>query len=214
MAQSSYSGRVQRIPAASFGADEPVLATRAFLLRNNLLHLLDEFCQHRINWCAGIGDSTITGGLGCVAILTGNEALYEQEFEHFWLNPGHPGNLDLLIRSSLVAGGSPEMAVRVRVVPANYEVGDLGRPALIDETHSVTDDSGLWEHQEFFDSTDANVMNLLKSARERTAFEVIEDGEWHYPEVAMLKLQVQLLGVSGDAPSFAVLTGVTVREFA
>lgn len=215
MGASSYSSRLRRIDPGRFTDDEPVSANTAFDLRNNLLHLADEFSQTRINWCAGInGASGVLGGFWNYSQIGGDDGdscLYEQEFAHTWLGDAHPTNLDLHIRSGIVAGGTEAMEVRVRVVPAFYDAGNLTLPAIVDESHAVTDNAGEWEHQEFFDTEDAAAMNRLRSLYR---FEVAEDGEWHYPQVSILKLQVQLLYVSGTADVLMKLHGVQVREFA
>ena len=215
MAQSSYRGRLQRMRQTAFAEDEPVSATQAFDLRNNLLHLGDQFCQTRINWCAGIHSASAIGVVGGFGDYWGSTppAVYEQEFPHTWLHPQHPANLDLLIRSSISAGGD-EMNVRVRIVPWSVGVGDMGAEALLDETHQVTSDTGLWEHQLFFDTSDATVMGLLNKSSIAGAFEISEGDEWHYPETHLLKLQIQLEAIAGSAPFFMTITGVQVREFA
>ena len=216
MTQTSYRGYVDRIDPESFITAQPVSAGRAFLLRNNLLHLADEYTQTRINWCAGIsGSYGVLGGFwnyNQISGAAGDYSVYEQEFAHTWLGDSHPANLDLHIRSGIVAdSGSPEMDVRVRVVPAFYDPGNLILPAIVDETHTVTDNAGDWDHQEIFDTEDAALMNRLRALYK---FEVSEDSEWHYPQVSILKLQVQLLYVSGNADVRMKLHGVQLREFA
>lgn len=217
MSQSSFYGYVSRMQAGSFSTAEPVSASRAFRLRSNLLHLMDSFCQHRINWCGAIasGDGsngTVVGSTLLGAFDTPN-VLYEQEFMHTWLGFNHPANLDLLIRTAIhVASGSPEMDVRVRVVPNSHPVGDVSGDAIVDETHTVTSLTGSWSHQAFLVGSDDRTMGLLRSAELPRAFSVNEDDVWVYPWVAMLRLQVVLTNVDGTSPT-QYITGVSVREF-
>ncbi len=215
MAQSSYYGQLVRMRESAFAEDEPVSATQAFTLRSNLLHLADSFCQTRINWCAGINSETGNSVLGGFGDFWGSTppAVYEQEFQLTWLATDHPANLDFLIRSAIIAGGTEEMDVRVRVVPAYVGVADMGAPAIVDETHQVTNTTGLWEHQAFFDNTDTSIMGLLRGAVFPGGLQIAEDDEWHAPEVSLLKLQIQLIPTSGSAPFYMMLTGVQVREF-
>jgi hypothetical protein len=220
MAASSFWMYVRKMPAdaaangSALSETYPVSAARAFDVRSNLLHLMDEFTQMRINWCAGKLESG-TGGNGVMFAENVGGAYYEQEFPLTWLAPDHPANLDILVRS-YASGTDAEMDVRVRVVSANAAVGDLGAPAVFDESQTVNSTFGTLDELCIFDTSDTATMNVLRSSfvAVPNSAGVEEDSEVHYPQECMLKIQVQLLPTNGSGTLYFLLTGVMVREFA
>lgn len=217
MAATSYWQYYRQQPddaatnATDLSETYPVSAARAFDVRSNLRHEVDEFTQHRINWVAA---TAVSGGVGIVYVDTVDGALYEQAFPLSWLADDHPANLDVLIRS-YAAGTSAAMSVRARVVPDWVPLGDLGSEALFDETVSVTTTAGVLDEVSIWDTSDNGVMSLLRSSIKTMDQGIPDsDGNWTFPEISMLRLQVHLLPTAGSGTLLFFLTGVMVREFA
>jgi hypothetical protein len=213
MSQRSNLGYYERMEDASFTADQPVSAARAWLMRNNLLHLSDMFTQPRINiYRSEIGtDICIFGNQSDPATL-----IYQHPFFHTWFGEAAPANLDIVMA---VQFSIPlDATVRFRVVPhyrprasTPHTVGDLSLPALVDETVSVTAATFATLDDRFiFDEAEVRQLRIVP-----TDFQdrMTENGEPAIPQAMVMRLEVRVTSEETDdwAPGIAVCL---VREFA
>lgn len=216
MTQSSQLGYYERVDDNKLDADEPVTAARAWLAMNNMQHLIDQAPQHRINWCR---DTDATANFSMNIGPAGDTGHWCQAFVHAWNYGSAPTGLDIVV--VFRASGSFTADYRVRVIPhfkpgglVPYPVGDLGAPAIVDETTaaaSLTTGQTTYSEQFFFTSTDGltAAASSLNVGNIRT---IEEDGEFAAPEVHLMRFE---FSVTTDEPSAAIyIDRVLVREFA
>lgn len=205
MSQSSAAGYVIRAPLTSFSANEPVSAWRAYENRQNLLHLTDEFSQHRINWVSR--DATGHG-----IEVSGNPdetAIWSCTYPHTWLAPNKPANLDLQVMGH-------DCYVRARLLPHTAPIqqsgqlaGNMATTAVFDTTLDVssaspTTDSYLHIVSSFHLPTyEKGWMRPSGGEQEGS------DGVTRKPSVCLMRLELQIL-----AETPCRVYGVLLREFA
>jgi len=214
--QSSYKGYFERMDAESFSTDDPVTAGRADILRDNLLHLIDESAQHRINWVRDLGVTNPSLRMNEVGV--GNDkASWAQNFPLTWYRPYQPANIDYLIK--FAGDSSFDADVTVRIVPhfkpgtlIPYTVGANGMPTLYSTTttEAVTTGTTTLESQVFFTSTDARVHGPALDVGK--LFEYYEDTARALPQLFMVRLELLFDTSASDVE--IDIQQVLVREFA
>lgn len=109
----TYYKAIVQTDNASLDDNNPVSVMRAWAVRNNTQHLIDQFPQHRINWASSPAHAdyyTIFADSGDRTVY------YTHPFVHTALNDRHPCGLDLRICGRRPAGADT-VTVDARVVP-------------------------------------------------------------------------------------------------
>lgn len=204
----SIFGYVMRIPAGTLDADRPVSVWRAEMTRNNLAHLLDEYCQTRINWSS-------TGTEDYYVDKSNDRRIWAQEFPHTWLREDRPVNLDLVVGAATTGASPPTtLSLRARVVPARFALGDSAADALalIDTTVTLTSatPADVIDLQTDFDAN--GIPSGLGSNVWATI--VVSEGAADQCAVALMRLELMLDEVTAHASPVHSVTRVYLREFA
>jgi hypothetical protein len=199
--QSNY-GYIIRIPDSSFEAYRGVDTLRAYLLRNNIQHIVDESPQVRVNFMSSGNGDSFAGALNSAD----GTRIWHATFPQTWTRQDRPTNLEVRVATQANNAG---LDFRARVVPASYSIGDLSAPALFDETASSSGSGAEWLI-ELFTDFDANGIpaGLADSV---WADYLINEGDIAQVRIAEMRLEVTVPAGNGDAANQVV--GVSVREF-
>lgn len=179
------------MPNSAFTAGAPMSAAQAFLVRNNIAHLIDESCQHRINW-AGAGSSSASISRPIITRGHGVDKLfYQQEFPLSWLGPNRPANLALVVVYEGVddtdSEGDNDILARAVICPASSP-RDSKQNAIFDQVGNAA--SGAAGFAAALIDCSEHVATL-NSAYETVGL-VNEGGIWFGPQVCMLRLEVSV----------------------
>jgi len=203
MSQSSVTGYVLTFPIYGLSANEPMSSYRAWENRENLMHLTDEFSQHRVNWM-----TPDASGYGIEHSGTPDEApTWSITYPHTWLAPDKPANLDLRVMGH-------DCYVRARLVPwyvplirDGFLNGSGTGPEVFSElldlsSASPTEDSYL------------HIVTGIDVATYDSAWvghwlATGSDGVARRPHVCLMRLELHVL-----AETAARVFGVCLREFA
>jgi hypothetical protein len=214
---SGGPGFVMPLDIASFGAYEPLSAWRAWAMRNNLAHLVDESTQVRINWVAGPvanGDSWFpphpsdANGLTCYWAAT---------FPHTWLRSDVPVNLDVLITARGKSDDGRPVSVYWRIVPHLESLHDPKAVNLWAGVTTFTSGNGVWSN--VVTVADQRIAltgppNLAMAKEETGAISsgvYEDDGYVHAPLLHLARLEILTMR---DAHQDIAVTSVYVREYA
>lgn len=202
-----------RLPPASYDNGRPVSTWEALVLRNNLQHLINFSCQHRINWVGAnlvSPEATFVNYYGYSEIDTGSAAIvsvWAQEFPITWIRDDFPVSLDIEIHALVGdAGTGSHLRIDARIVPASAPFYDLGTTALWSAT---AQSSGI--------NTEAVIADLLTfdTALDQSGIfagrAVTEESVLRSVQQAMLRLEIQ---VTIPTDEQGLLTEVLVREYA
>lgn len=218
--QTSNLGRVERIDPDSMAADNPVSTARAWICRNNLAHLTDQYAQHRINWVAYGPDS---GGyrpvIGGFVALTPESAPWRQRFLHSWLKPDRPANLDILLSleknptSDLTL--SPDYTLHVRIEIAALSVAPDAVIAAFDfdvNTSALTAGNGTFQTFLSFDGSTAPFGSEIANP-----VTILNGSDFEYPLIMQAEFRITLSSTdaTGSNRLFPFqLRQLLVREYA
>jgi hypothetical protein len=207
MTFSSKYGYVVREFVDSFEYHNPTDTVRAYLIGNNIAHLCDESTQHRINWIASApagGDSFLT--------TSNSQRIWCQEFPQTWLREDRPTNLEYRVAASIgSSGGTPELEVRCRVVPASYPVGDTSAPALVDETATTTSATSAYIIDLFTDFDTNGVPDGLGGVWNDSFY--INEDNFSPSRIALMRCEVWVTVTTTGSDLLRALRGVSIREF-
>ncbi len=140
MSATSPIESIIRVDPDSYVQYNPVDAATAYLVKNNLAHLVDESVQTRVNWVTGI-----TGNTAWV-LVGADTRIYPYTFPWTWLSQSKPANVDLFVKAS--AAGGLTIDVRARIIPASYALGDTTAPSLLDVSGSVVSSGTVLDVQQ------------------------------------------------------------------
>lgn len=201
----STTGSLVGIDVASMDDDAPVSVYRAWALKNNLQHLIDQYPQHRINWQ---GNDRTTGDTYEIYNQYGDAGVvyYSVPFLHTWLNDVAAVGLDVRV-CGYVTGGT--LTVSGRIVPANplgSGVFDTSVPALWEATATTTSTTPV----ELSFSPGHLYFPDVSSPAFWAAHTVTEGGFGRTVRVAMSRLDLKI-----ETPDTyrSCITGILVREF-
>ena len=219
MSASSNLGVLEGLASSPLDTGDSVSAYRAWAIRNNLAHLIDESTQVRINWVGTSvdGDSNDTykvADLGVEPVLTGASVkrIWAQEFPITWIREDRPVNLDLHVRAATTGDTTPTLIMYARVVPASFPIGDPAAPVLVSQEF----------HSEIDPTPDVafNVQwQLTAPAPELDNYEPLgvlyeEDDSWHSPHMAMMRLEISLDEYTNVDNAVHEIVSVYLREYA
>jgi hypothetical protein len=113
--QTSNLGHYERVSDEMFSEDSPVSAGQVWLLRNNLLHMRDQFSKTIFSWSRfnAFSENDLACSDGADA---GERAVLPLPFVHTWLAEDAPCSLDYKIRV-VNTQASKAANVRIRVIP-------------------------------------------------------------------------------------------------
>lgn len=209
------------MPNSTFTAGAPMSAAKAFLVRNNIAHLIDESCQHRVNWFATLDDSAIPSGINTwptvTRVLSGSgetvdKLFYQQEFPLSWIGPNRPSNLALAVGIIGVDTEAEDILGRVVICPATVP-RDSKQNAIFDEVANGPTGASV---EALIDCSEH--VDVLNGAWQTVGI-VNEGGTWFGPQVCMLRIEVSASfstpflsePVFGD---FVGISAVSVLEYA
>lgn len=113
----TYRQALLRINSTSMDDNRPVSVMRAWAVRNNTQHLIDQSPQHRINWTSSpVGTVGEADSYSLFADDGDRTVYYTQPFVHTVLDDRHPCGLDLRICGRVPVGGGT-MTIDARIVP-------------------------------------------------------------------------------------------------
>lgn len=216
MGATSQLLRIERIDEDSFDYWNPVSTYRAWALRNNLSHLVDEYAQHRINWSLATSDPTFH------TIVLGIP--WTQVFMHSWLKPNRPANLHIIISLQAAPGEGTDFDVDifVRVSPATptptaltiafgavtYNTSAMTSPLLVADALLDMSDLPSVGGQDI--APNAEIQSGLIGTN--------EDGQALFPIVTLAQLEITLstTDVTYDSGTSHVIqvSSIMVREYA
>lgn len=210
MSKSSSRGYWEPFSNTAFADGDCVSARRAWLVKNNISHLVDEYTQHRINWCADQGVDTDSEGRS-FADLTGNDEprWYAQMFPLTSVTPEKPVNLDIEVYGRSSQHTSSGVYMKAQIVPYSQPVG--------------RGDVTYWETAATV-STTTSIVQVLISTQVfltvttfpgypslRGKWSVVENGERHHPFIHMARFECAVWTTHADARG--TIESVLVREF-
>lgn len=145
---TSNVGTIVPFDADAFNADRPCSAINAFLLRNNIEHMIDESPQVYVNW-AGMRTAS-----DCSWTYLGKVPFtFSQTFVCSWVRSDRPANLDVFVTARTRGSNvTPTLQLRIRVVPGSSPIGDLSAPYMIDATTTISSTTPVvaFDEQAFF----------------------------------------------------------------
>jgi len=215
--QSSYLGHYERFADDSFADDQPVSAGRAFLLKNNVQHLLDQAPQHRLNlFCAANGVGSTRIRLATDEFIVGARSF---PFFHTWYSPSEPTGLDV----KLVLGftGLVTGTARLRIMPDNFRgfpyatsIGRSSAPTLLDQVETLTATSNWIYDTEgdplIFDAAQARAVSEALYAFNSAQ---VEGSKRPTCYVYQMRVEVTVDVESVDPAQEAAILQLYVREF-
>lgn len=184
----------------AFEADYPVDALQAWLLQNNLAHLMDSAGQFRISWCGGKrADSPTFSG------TTADTHYWSQSFPVTMWSQNYTPGLD--IRIGVAVQSITSCTVNARIVPAVGRVWDSGNTPIWEGSGSASSTTGAWVIDE---DTQGTLTEVWK--RGLLALPVSDGGASRMSAIVALRLEVEAV-VTAPATYSVYLCGVQVREF-
>ena len=202
MTASSVSGYVLRAPVTAFDAGQPVSSFRAWENRQNILHLTDEFSQHRINWV-----SRDESGHG-IESADGDTPIWSYTYPHTWLAPNKPANIDVqvmghhcFVRARLVKWDAPPLLSGI----INGNLAD----SVFDEILDVSSSSPT--SADFLHINGASSISVFDTAwmKPSGGGQQGADGVTRKPAVCLMRLELQVLSETASR-----VFGVLLRECA
>lgn len=192
MSKSSRLGYASHMPAATLDAHEPVSSGRAFLVRDKLLHLTDQYSQVRCNWVSPNAED--------YGIDADSSPVWSFTYPHTWLAPNKPANLDFRILAE-------DCDVTVRLVTAKTPLPDHDDDVtgvIFEDTYSFT---GV---DEFDGQWFVTAAELPGFSRGWEHFPILgSDGVSYAPRLCMMRFEV-----CPSAETAGRVFGVLLREFA
>lgn len=192
MTATSYFKKLVGIQSSYFVDGAPISTAHAFLARNNVAHMIDESCQHRVNFSRTFLDAVSTT-MGPILVRSNDlgqpwPSLFRQwEFPLTWLAPDKPANLDLVVGFTGEDNNDDEdITCRVVICPANVPVKS-GQNALLDTSVTAASPGS---------SISAYVLGADNLPTLADAWEVVgateEAGFAVQPRLCMLRLEVDV----------------------
>lgn len=191
--------------------DAPVSTYRAWIMRNNLQHLIDMSPQQRINWC---GATAIDSAYVFFSADTVTHH-FSQVFPHTWIDRRWPCGLDIQISGKTDGGGTT--AVSARVVPHIVGAGvfDSVSDAYWEDTGVIT----LATSSVIIDS----IYYPGTTSPQRHGFRpitIVESTKAKQVQVCLSRLDITWTTTDSTTEyseigpaSYSGITGVSVREF-
>ena len=205
MSSTSWAEQIIDIEDGYFSEGYPVSAAQAFLVRNNLAHLIDSCTQTRIQWIAFQNSQGIYGVHMINSALATGWMTYSHEFPLTWLASDKPANLftsaTLYAESNETAeeGQNTDYDYILRVVPANTPVASGINP-VIEISGSRTTEQSITLGQ-FNDLSDASSRAILQSAIVPVG--ISNDGDIFREQLAcMLRLEIAMKYPNSDGGYF------------
>jgi hypothetical protein len=213
---TSWAQKFVRMPNSTFTAGAPMSAAKAFLVRNNIAHLIDESCQHRVNWALTLDGSGFPADANTWPIITRaldvDKLFYQQEFPLSYLGPNRPANLALAVGIAGVDDTfSEDILARVVICPASSP-RDSKQNAIFDE---VANGGPSISIESLIDCSEH--IATLNGAWQTVGI-VNESGTWFGPQACMLRLEVSVSFTTpfDDEPvttDFVAITVASVLEY-
>lgn len=207
----TYFRRIVRQPEECYDDGEPVSTLRAFVMRNNAQFLLEQQCQHRINFVQPNGNpETPLGQYTFVVDNTAASALFltrywNQPFHHTWLQPDRPVSLDILV-NALSGDTDGSLSIEAKIVPASTPPNDPSIPGVWSATASTTS----VDTQITIDTQVAFTSPVDQAGIFFTQQVLESDNFYRTPRFALMRFELAMTVAADD---YGQLQSVLVREY-